>query len=164
MLLFLKNLVFSLLVPGTIGVYLPWYLTGATQGDVNLTWGLAQILALLPLGAGLALYLACVWQFGSTGRGTPAPIDPPRHLVIRGPYRFVRNPMYLGVLLVVLGWALFFSSRDLLIYAAIVAAAFHFFVLVIEEPILRRKFGSSYAAYTANVRRWLPGPAWPDAA
>jgi len=103
-----------------------------------------------------------VWQFATMGRGTPAIIDAPKRLVVRGPYRYVRNPMYLGVLLVVLGWAAFFEAPWLLRYAAAGALLFHVFVLLVEEPVLHRKFGAEYDSYRRAVRRWWPGRPYPD--
>ena len=156
---FIKNVIFTLVVPGTVGVYLPWMLA-APGGAAALGWGSWQswqLAALLPLAAGALLYLACIWEFGTRGRGTPAPIDPPRTLVIWGPYRYVRNPMYIAVALVVLGWALFFRSPSLLVYLAVVLGFFQVFVLVIEEPSLERLFGADYDAYRRAVRRWWPG-------
>lgn len=105
---------------------------------------------------GLALYLACVLPFATLGRGTPAPVDAPVHLVVVGPYRFVRNPMYLAVLLVIFGQAIIASSAALALYGAAVFMAFVAVVLVYEEPTLRRQFGDQYRAYCARVPRWVP--------
>jgi protein-S-isoprenylcysteine O-methyltransferase Ste14 len=90
------------------------------------------------------------------GRGTPAPFDPPRRLVIRGPYRFVRNPMYIGAGLALSGAALFYESLPLLIYGGAFLLACHLFVLSYEEPTLKRTFGPDYEAYCHRVRRWWP--------
>src|SRR5450631_4127561 len=105
-----------------------------------------------------ALYLTCVWIFAVVGRGTPGPWDAPRHLVAVGPYRWVRNPIYLAALLVVLGEAWLFDSRSLLLYAGEMAIFFHLFVIGYEEPTLRRAFGQTYVEYTRRVRRWFPVP------
>ena len=156
MVLFLKNLAFTVLVPGTVAVLLPWRLASARLASRPLTvteWLLAAPAFL----AGASIYFWCLWDFGRTGRGTPAPIDPPKTLVVRGLYRYVRNPMYVGVLLVIAGWALLVRARNLAIYGASVAAAFHLFVVFVEEPMLRRQFGASYDAYSVSVSRWLPG-------
>jgi protein-S-isoprenylcysteine O-methyltransferase Ste14 len=150
----LKNLLFTVLVPGTVAGWLPyfWILGGRLP---RLTPGAA--LAGLPVAAlGLAIYLWCLWDFAITGRGTPAPIDPPKVLVVRGLYRYVRNPMYLGVLAVIAGWAITFRSPSLAIYGAVVALFFHLAVLLLEEPSLRRLFGAAYDDYCAAVSRWLP--------
>ncbi|HTL04900.1 MAG TPA: methyltransferase [Gemmatimonadales bacterium] len=111
-------------------------------------------LALAALGGGLALW--CIAAFALIGKGTPAPFDPPRTLVIRGPYRYVRNPMYLGAALALGGAALFYRSLPLLGYTALFLLITHLFVLVYEEPALRRLFGDDYAAYSTRVSRWLP--------
>jgi protein-S-isoprenylcysteine O-methyltransferase Ste14 len=156
-MLFLKNLLFTLVVPGTVAVLVPaWVLRESGEGW-PARWGAPQLLALLPLAVGLAILLRCIWEFGSWGRGTPAPIDPPKELVVSGLYRYVRNPMYVGMLLILLGEALFFESRRLLVWAAVWWLAVHLFVLVYEEPTLARSFGDSYARYRRAVRRWVPG-------
>lgn len=96
---------------------------------------------------GASIYFWCAWDFTFAGRGTPAPIDPPKKLVVRGLYRYVRNPMYVGVFSILLGEALFFESQRLLVYAAVVFFFFYLFVILYEEPILRQKFGESYQKY-----------------
>jgi HD superfamily phosphohydrolase YqeK len=98
-----------------------------------------------------------VWDFATAGRGTPAPIDPPKELVVRGLYRTVRNPMYVGVLAVIAGWLVLFRSWALVEYATVVALFFYGFVVLVEEPMLRRRFGPAYDAYRRKVRRWMPG-------
>jgi protein-S-isoprenylcysteine O-methyltransferase Ste14 len=102
------------------------------------------------------LYLSCVWFFGTAGRGTPGTWDPPRRLVAAGPYRWVRNPIYLAALLIVAGEAWLFFSPALLAYAAALAVAFHLLVTCYEEPGLRARFGQPYETYRRTVRRWLP--------
>jgi protein-S-isoprenylcysteine O-methyltransferase Ste14 len=154
-LLFLKNLLFTVIVPGTVAVYVPLSLA-AGRGGLPPGWGVAQYAALLPLASGCAVYFWCLWDFATFGRGTPAPIDAPRRLVVRGLYHYVRNPMYVGVLLVIAGWALLFSSRLILGYWFIVAVFFHLFVVAVEEPSLRGKFGKSYGQYCREVGRWVP--------
>jgi protein-S-isoprenylcysteine O-methyltransferase Ste14 len=104
--------------------------------------------------AGLTLTVSCVLAFVALGKGTPAPFDPPRRLVSRGPYRLLRNPMYLGAGLWVLGLAMFYQSPGLVVYAAVFMLVAHVFVLVYEEPTLRRLFGDEYREYCARVRRW----------
>jgi protein-S-isoprenylcysteine O-methyltransferase Ste14 len=121
---------------------------------MNIGW--ARFLGLLPILLGIAIYLWCAWDFTFTGRGTPAPIDPPKELVVRGLYRYTRNPMYVGVLSILLGEALIFGSKRLFEYTAVVFGFFYLFVLLYEEPILRQKFGESYQAYCRAVPRWLP--------
>lgn len=106
-------------------------------------------------GAGLALW--CAVTFAVVGRGTPLPFDPPRRLVIAGPYRSVRNPMAIGVGSALLGAALFYESVSLFVLAGLFMLGIHAFVVSYEEPTLRRMFGAEYAAYLARVHRWLPG-------
>lgn len=152
MALLLKNLLFTVLVPGTVAVYVPLLLAG----DREPGGGPASLLAAALFAAGGALYAWCVWDFARFGRGTPAPIDEPRRLVVHGPYRLVRNPMYVAVLAVILGQALLFRSQAILLHGAAVAACFALFVRAWEEPHLRRTFGAEYEDYTARVGRWLP--------
>ena len=115
-----------------------------------------QIAGMIVATLGALLALWCVVAFVSIGKGTPAPFDPPRRLVVRGPYRFVRNPMYLGGALTLAGAALFYRSLFLLGYDCFFLLAFSLFVLFYEEPTLRRTFGSDYEAYCHRVARWLP--------
>jgi len=164
MWLFVKNLLFTVVVPGTVAVYVPIRMAGGRPALLDASWGFCQALALLPLLCGAAVYLRCVWDFGRTGRGTPAPIDAPRRLVVVGLFRYVRNPMYCGVLLIVGGWAWFFGSWGILLYACVLGLGFHLFVVLYEEPHLRRRFGESYERYCRAVRRWIPGRAFEDAA
>ena len=153
MVLLLKNLIFTLLVPGTIAVGVPWLI--APERDPASAPVFAVAAALLAVGG--AIYAWCAWDFAVSGRGTPLPIDAPRTLVVRGLYRCTRNPMYAGVLLVILGWAVMFRSWSLLAYAACVATCFHLFIVLYEERHLRREFGKQYDEYCARVGRRVPG-------
>ncbi len=101
--LLLKDLLFTVIVPGVVAVYVPLTLAGAGVEALLAGWSPSRLIALVPLTAGAVLYLWCLWEFAARGCGTPAPFDAPRRLVVRGPYRWVRNPMYLGVELVILG-------------------------------------------------------------
>lgn len=152
--LLVKNLVFTGLVPGVVAGLVPWLLVG----DRPVAGGGAGILASLLYAVGISVYAWCVWDFASFGRGTPAPIDAPRHLVVRGLYRWSRNPMYLGVLSVVLGWAALFAHATIVVYAVCVFAGFHAFVVFYEEPHLAALFGEEFSAYRARVGRWLGHP------
>ncbi len=105
--------------------------------------------------AGGALALWSIVTFGLFGRGTPAPFDPPRKLVVQGPYRYVRNPMYIGAALALCGAALFYRSTALLGYAGLFLLSTHAFIVWYEEPTLARLFGAEYEAYRARVGRWL---------
>ena len=151
-LLLLKNLIFTLVVPGTIGVYVPLFIARDRASVSGASFGIALAL----LAAGGALYAWCVWNFAVVGRATPAPVDAPKKLVTHGPYRFVRNPMYAGVFAVILGWAVLFQSVAILRYAFGVALCCHLFVILWEEPHLRRAFGVEYENYCIRVGRWLP--------
>jgi protein-S-isoprenylcysteine O-methyltransferase Ste14 len=115
-----------------------------------------QVIEIVLGSAGAVVALWCISTFISIGEGTPAPFDPPRRLVIRGPYRFVRNPMYMGAGLALAGAALFFKSTPLLIYDCGFLLVAHLFVMVYEEPTLRQTFGPDYESYCGQVRRWWP--------
>jgi protein-S-isoprenylcysteine O-methyltransferase Ste14 len=155
MVLFLKNLLFTVLVPGVLAGYLPIILVRPT-GVPLAGAGLRAIPALVFLGFGMLTYFLCIWGFAVTGKGTPAPIDAPKSLVVAGLYHYVRNPMYLGVLSVVLGWGILTAAPVLVLYLMGLAGAFHLFVIGYEEPTLRRRFGTAYEEYCAAVPRWLP--------
>jgi protein-S-isoprenylcysteine O-methyltransferase Ste14 len=132
--------------------FLPRWLAGQTAfADPRLLGWIVVVI-------GAAIGLPCVWQFAWRGIGTPAPFDPPRRLVVSGPYRFVRNPMYLGMGVAILGEALVFphSTGILLLELALAALLVTVFVRFYEEPALRRMFGAEYEAYCSNVRRWIP--------
>ena len=113
-------------------------------------------LALFLFGLGIVLYLRSAWDFAVFGSGTPAPIDAPKRLVRRGFYRYTRNPMYVAALTLVSGWAALYGAAILVAYAAVLFVFFSLFVRLYEEPRLAREFGSEYAAYVAQVGRWLP--------
>jgi protein-S-isoprenylcysteine O-methyltransferase Ste14 len=115
----------------------------------------------MPLGvaamaAGGVLILTCVGLFASRGRGTPAPFDPPREFVAVGPYRYVRNPMYVGALTLLVGFGLWQRSVSVLLFALLAALIAHLFLVLFEEPDLERRFGDSYVEYKGSVNRWLP--------
>ncbi|MGA3032935.1 MAG: isoprenylcysteine carboxylmethyltransferase family protein [Terracidiphilus sp.] len=152
----MRTITYATLFIGFVLVYLPARLL-AWAGIVRpaeLAWPQMIGLILGSLGAVLALW--CVVAFAWIGKGTPAPFDPPRRLVIRGPYRFVRNPMYLGAALAVSGAALFYKAFPLVIFVCGFLVITHLFVVVYEEPTLRRTFGPEYESYCHRVRRWWP--------
>lgn len=151
----IRSLAWAALLPGLFAGYLPWRFFGLAQVDVNLANPL-HVLGLLGIALGAALLLACIWEFARSGRGTLAPVDPPRELVVRGLYRYVRNPMYLSVTTIVLGELLLTRSRGLLVYWVIWFAAVNLFVIGYEEPTLRERFGASYERYCQTVGRWIP--------
>jgi protein-S-isoprenylcysteine O-methyltransferase Ste14 len=153
MWLFAKNLLFTVLVPGTVAVLVPCRLL-PRDAELSLR-GLRPFGLVLILGGAVA-YFWCLWHFAGTGRGTPAPIDPPKALVAKGLYRIVRNPMYVGVLAVIFGEAILFDSRRLFWYGFWVALGFHVMVVAFEEPALRSAFGPAYEEYRRAVPRWIP--------
>jgi protein-S-isoprenylcysteine O-methyltransferase Ste14 len=148
----LRNLMFTLVVPGAGAIYAPWWIL--TRGGTTprpVAWdGLALIVS------GFCVYLWCLRLFAAVGRGTPGPWDAPRRFVAVGPCRWVRNPIYLGALLVLVGEAWLFASIPLLVYVGAAAVGVHLFVVSYEEPTLQRRFGYEYDAYRRNVSRWLP--------
>jgi protein-S-isoprenylcysteine O-methyltransferase Ste14 len=151
--MFARALLAFLALPGIVAIAVPvaWLYSG---GDTTLV----HPLGLVPLLAGMGALLWCVRDFYVSGRGTLAPWAPPAHLVVVGLYRYSRNPMYLAVTLILLGWAISFGSRGLLVYAAAVAVAFHLRVVLAEEPWLAQKHGAAWQEYSGRVPRWLPRP------
>ena len=152
-MLTLRNALFFVLVPGMVGVAGPWWVArGTGTPQARAPWlAVAAVVA----AAGLALLLSCVAWFQRHG-GTPAPIDPPRRLVVRGPYRWTRNPMYVALALLLVAQILAHPGRAVLLYALAALAGVVAFVHLYEEPTLRRRFGADYEAYTASVPRWFP--------
>src|SRR5262249_24231462 len=155
MTLFLRNVFFVIILPGSVTVTIPYYFI-LRRRIVIESFGLAQVGGLVAMTSGCYILFRCVWDFATKGRGTLAPVDPPRTLFVQGLYRCIRNPMYLGVMTVLLGESLFFESMALLRYAIGCFVAFHLFVMLYEEPALRSKFGESYTGYCSSVNRWLP--------
>ena len=150
----LRSLLFLVLIPGTVTGYIPWRILQATRHLFVPAVSITTVLAMGVAMTGLTVLLRCVWDFFAAGRGTLAPFDPPKHLVVRGLYRFTRNPMYNGVLTLLLGEAWLFDSVALLEYALVVFVVFHLTVIIYEEPALESQFGESYRAYRAAVPRW----------
>ena len=149
----LGSLLFFILAPGMVAgvIPLPWMRTG-----LQTQTGFFSYLAFPLWLIGTAMLIWCFWDFLVKGRGTPAPIDPPKELVVSGLYNYVRNPMYVGVLLVIIGHFLWFGYWNLLIYAGVVFIAFHSFVTFYEEPNLKNRFGAAYEEYLTKVPRWIP--------
>jgi len=153
MFLFLRSILWTLLCPGTFAFLLPWYiLSGFTLNEPG--WGWRQYLGFVVVLTGTSILVWCIYAFARDGRGTLSPLDPARRLVIQGLYRYVRNPMYVGVVTILLGEALFFSSWTMLGYAAVVFVVFNLFIRLHEEPYLRKQFGEEYERYCAQVGRW----------
>lgn len=151
----LRSVFFALLLPGSVTVLIPYYILSARNIRVA-HWGLLQILGLAAIALGGPILIRCIVEFARSGRGTLAPVDPPKTLVIQGLYRYVRNPMYVGVTSVLLGETALFQSSALLYYTAVWFVIVNLFVIFYEEPTLRAKFGESYEQYRRSVRRWIP--------
>lgn len=150
----LRNALFTLVVPAAGAVYGPWWILtrgGAAGMPRPMVWPAALLIVL-----GAALYVWCAWVFAAVGRGTPGPWDAPRHFVGVGPYRFVRNPIYIAAFLVIGGEACVYLSLRLLIYLLVLAVGVHLFVVFYEEPNLSRRFGHDYEDYRRSVLRWIP--------
>jgi protein-S-isoprenylcysteine O-methyltransferase Ste14 len=146
MFVFARAVTYSALFIGFLLIYLPARVL-SWSGIVRPAIAVPQVAGMLIGAVGAAVALWCIFTFAIVGRGTPAPFDPPRRLVIRGPYRFVRNPMYIGAGLALASAALFYESLPLLGYAGLFFLATHVFVVFYEEPTLRRTFGEEYEAY-----------------
>jgi protein-S-isoprenylcysteine O-methyltransferase Ste14 len=155
-MLALRSLFFAIVVPGSVAVLIPYLIVSRGDADLIGRWTLLHFMSLVPIVVGAAILIRCIWDFGAKGRGTLAPMDPPKRLVVQGLYRYVRNPMYLGVLLLLLGQAAFFKSIALLQYTVVWFIIVNLFVVLYEEPSLRRRFGDSYEQYLGSVHRWLP--------
>jgi protein-S-isoprenylcysteine O-methyltransferase Ste14 len=151
-----KTLLFSLFLPAAAAIYAPVLIILIKPDPFLLQPAWLRFAGLLPLLAGAGLYLRCAWDFTVTGRGTPLPTDPPKIVVATGLYRFVRNPMYVAILIMQLGEALLFQSWAVLRFSVGTLILVHLFLLLYEEPDLRRRFGDTYREYCAHVPRWLP--------
>jgi protein-S-isoprenylcysteine O-methyltransferase Ste14 len=152
-----RAITYATLFIGLVLIYLPGRVLMWSGIIRPSSIGWPQILGIIIGGAGGTAALACVAAFIWVGKGTPAPFDPPRKLVIRGPYQYVRNPMYIGAALTLGGAALFYQSLPMLIYVGAFLVITHLFVVLYEEPTLRRTFGPEYEAYCHRVKRWWPG-------
>jgi protein-S-isoprenylcysteine O-methyltransferase Ste14 len=156
MFVFARAAVYATLFIGLLLVFLPGRILSSTGVIRPSIIGAPQLTGMLLGACGAALALTCILTFVFVGRGTPAPFDPPRRLVVRGPYRLVRNPMYLGAALALAGAAAFYQSLPLLGYATLFLLISHLFVVSYEEPALRRTFEGDYESYCRRVGRWWP--------
>ncbi len=150
----LKSLLFLILVPGFLLGYVPFSIS---LTDLQLFEpGALRYLAFLLWPLGAAAMLWCFRDFTFRGRGTPAPFDPPKELVVSGPYRYVRNPMYAAGILFLFGWLVWSPSLALIVAPFLFFTAAHLFVTTYEEPTLKKKFGAAYEVYLQKVPRWIP--------
>src|SRR5499433_3006615 len=150
--------IFLVIAPGTLAVYVPWRMTRWHFAPALFGFSGFRVIGVIMIIAGLPVLLDSFARFAIQGLGTPAPIAPPQHLVVTGLYRYVRNPMYVAVLSLILGQGLLFGNVSVLLCALIFWLACHLFVVFYEEPTLRGKFGDEYQEFCANVRRWVPRP------
>jgi protein-S-isoprenylcysteine O-methyltransferase Ste14 len=148
-----NTVVFTIFVPGTVAILIPrWLLGGFTRLPGGVLTGIGGIVFLI----GAAIYFRCAWEFAVRGLGTPAPIAPTKFLVTTALHRYVRNPMYIGVAMAILGDAVVSRSLHVAEYAGVMLLIAHIFVVLYEEPTLQRQFGESYEEYKRSVPRWLP--------
>jgi protein-S-isoprenylcysteine O-methyltransferase Ste14 len=158
-MLWLRTILFTLLIPGTVLGLIPFAFIARGWGP-GFDLGAAHLLGFILLAPGIAIIIWCFVHFIRVGRGTPAPYDPPQRLVVVGLYKWVRNPQYVGVILVALGEAVLSGRMFLFAYAVLLAIGYHLFVRLYEEPTLRRMFGEDYVRYCAVVSRWWPRRAF----
>ena len=150
------SLTVALFVPSFFFVWIPHRILASTNGYNNYNLGVFRYIGLFSIILGLVVFIWCVLSFAFLGKGSPAPFAPPKKLVVRGLYRYVRNPMYIGWLLILAGEVLLSQSIELFEYFLITFGLLYFFILFYEEPRLANKFGESYERYRKSVRRWIP--------
>jgi protein-S-isoprenylcysteine O-methyltransferase Ste14 len=151
----LRSAFWALLLPGMIAGFIPWRAFGLAEAGLEFS-SAADLIGLVLITVGFVLLLICIREFAQRGRGTLAPIDAPRELVVQGLYRYVRNPMYVAVAAILIGELLIIRTVPMLWYVAVWFGAVNLFVIGYEEPTLRRRFGDSYERYAQSVRRWVP--------
>ena len=156
MFILARAVVYGTFFVGFLLVFLPARVLTWSGITAPAPLGALPIVGIVVAIAGAAVAASCILTFAFVGRGTPAPFDPPRQLVVRGPYRFVRNPMYLGAAAALLGAALYYQSLALAVYAIVFLLAMHAFVMFYGEPALRRRFGAAYEDYCRRIKRWQP--------
>ena len=156
MLAILGSAIFLVIAPGIVAGYMPWRICGWHLAAPLLGSSLLWPVGVLLIIAAASVLLDSFVRFALQGLGTPAPIFPTRQLVVSGLYRYVRNPMYVAVVSLILGQGLFFGSARVLEYGIAVWVGFYLFVLIYEEPTLRNSYGPQYEEFCANVPRWIP--------
>lgn len=152
----LGSVLFLIVAPGTVIGLIPWWISKWKVQPMPPGFFVVQLLGVLILAASILVLLEAFARFALRGIGTPAPVLPTQHLVVTGLYRHVRNPMYVAVVSAILGQSMILGNPILVLYAALVWLVSHLFVVIYEEPTLRRKFGAEYAEFCANVPRWVP--------
>src|ERR1700758_278512 len=152
----LGSALFFVIAPAMLAGLIPWSMTHWECQPPFLAAGATRLAGVALILAGVPGVLDSFARFALQGLGTPAPVAPPTNLVVGGLYRYVRNPIYVAVVAVILGQGLLFADWHLLGYGALLWLFFHIVVIAYEEPTLRESFGAEYESYCANVPRWLP--------
>jgi protein-S-isoprenylcysteine O-methyltransferase Ste14 len=147
---------FFVIAPLVVAAFVPWWITRWEFRPAFLNVELTRAIGSMLIIAGLPGLVDSFARFALEGLGTPAPVAPPQKLIVTGFYRYVRNPMYVGVVTVIFGQALLFGDARLVWYGALFWLVVHVFVVVYEEPTLKRTFGGEYESFRANVPRWIP--------
>lgn len=152
--LLLRNVFFTIMQPGIVTGLIPYFLLHNTTGLNPSEWTFVHFLGLLVVLSGFSIMIYCILQFAWEGKGTLSPADPTKQLVVKGLYKYSRNPMYLGVMIILSGEFMFYQQMIQLFYLGIVFIVFYLFVVFFEEPRLRKDFSKEYLNYCAKVRRW----------
>ena len=150
--LLLKNFVFAILYPGIVAGVIPFWIIGGKLNELEKPHQFVGVFLFL---AGFIIMTWCIVNFAVKGQGTLSPLAPTKKLVVSGLYKFSRNPMYIGVMLILTGETLFFASYSLCVYSLIVFAGFNIFIIFNEERRLKKDFGNDYDNYCKKVRRWI---------
>jgi protein-S-isoprenylcysteine O-methyltransferase Ste14 len=156
LLAMIGSAIFLVVAPGFVAGLVPWWISHWQLEAPFLGLQVFRFAGALLVAMGLIGLLNSFVRFALQGLGTPAPVFPTRHLVVAGLYRYVRNPMYIAVVMTILGQALIFGNAGLLEYGGLIWLLFHLFVLLYEEPTLRATFGAEYDSFCAEVPRWIP--------
>jgi len=156
MFVLIRTIIYATLFIGFFLIYIPASLLrrSGIGFPLNIEWQQLTGIVIGAIGTSMALW--CIFSFAILGKGTPAPFDPPQRLVIRGPYRIVRNPMYLAAGVALTGAALFYDSWELIVYTSVLLVITHLLVVFYEEPVLKKTFGPDYDVYRTQTGRWLP--------
>ena len=154
----LKTILFSVFIPGTVVGVIPYLIITHTPRILIFNQRILTYAGLVLILAGLMIFFICARSFVIRGKGTPAPVDPPKFLVTSGPFKVVRNPMYCSGVLILTGEFLISGSASILLYLFFIWLMFHLFIVLYEEPHLRKVFGEPYEEYCREVPRWMPRP------
>lgn len=154
--LFLRNLLFTILQPGIVAGLIPFLIVrGDLKRILTLPWTVVQYSGVIVFLIGTFIMIHCIIKFAIDGRGTLSPADPTKSLVISGLYKYSRNPMYLGVMSILIGETLFTYNFYLFLYSCMIFLVFNLFIEFLEEPRLKKDFGKEYENYKKRVKRWI---------